>query len=498
MSVTIGIDLGTTNSAVAFYDSELRVIEVEDAPSMPSVVAFDIKDDHNILVGRRAALQGPANPEFTFFNIKRLMGKPFNDDINMGPQVVEGDEGEAWLQGPGRKWSPAELSGLILETLKSAAEKALGREVTNAVITVPAYFDDKQKAATLLAGKLAGFTGDVRLLSEPNAAAIAYGLDQEKYNTIFVWDMGGGTFDATCMDIGLGFNVPRSTKGNTSLGGINFDEEIAHWFAEKYLEETGTDLTADGYRFLRLKREAEVSKVALSDKEATDVSLKFAMTDPETNTAKHITYPLARNELNSLVEHLLLSAMKSTELALREANCSVKDIDKVILVGGMTKMPLVRDTVEEFFGQKPQSKVNPDLIVTHGAAMFAASEDGRIEKIIENDIVPMPIGIEVPGGAFRTVIKAGATFGTNTSLTMTNNKGGQPLLSVGIYQGDSPVASENTFMGRLDYELKEDYPVDGAEFEVMFEVDQNGLLDVLGVDKHYDDDTHQIYKGDTS
>lgn len=497
MTVSIGIDLGTTNSAVGFFGPDgAKILELPGGKlSMPSAVSFAGEE---IMVGSDALGRAVKHPEFTILNFKRLMGERYNDDINMGPQVTRGDNGWAAFRGPKRNWSPIELSTLVLEHLKKAAETKLGRTVDTAVVTVPAYFNDDQKRATLAAAELAGFAQPT-LLGEPTAAAIAYGLDKEKFATVCVWDMGGGTFDVSIMEIGEGTHNPKATNGNTRLGGLNFDEEIARWFVAKHKEETGQDLAADQYRFLRLMRESEKGKVDLSDKTETDITLSFAYVDKDAEGAPvHVNYTLTRAELEGLVEYLLSSAITSTAAALREAKLSIKQIDHIILVGGMTKMPLVRDTVAAFFKKKPLTGVNPDHIVALGAAIKAASNDQRIAPIMDKDILPQAVGIEVPGGAFRPVIKKGAAFGTNTSVVLTNEKPGQKILSVGLYQGDSPVAAENTPMGRLDYELKHNYAKQGAEFELMFEIDDNGLLSILGVDNDGDPDTtHEIHTGDS-
>jgi len=475
--LTCGIDLGTSNSAIAFHHGDItKVITLPSGKTtMPSAVAF-LGD--NLFIGDEAIAQAARNLEHTFTNYKRLMGVRYNDDIDMGPQVVKGDLGFAALRGPDKTWHPAELSGLVLEKLKEAAEKEIGETLDRAVITHPSYFDEEAKRATMKAGELAGFK-EVHLLGEPTAAAIAYGLDHDKFSTVAVFDLGGGTFDVSIMEIGKGFHQHLATNGDTRLGGLNFDEEIARWLVDQHKEQTGVDLSADAYRFLRLMRSSERTKITLTTKNEADVELAFAYVNAEEGQAPvHIKETLSRDAYEALVEHLVMTCLKSTKLAMVEAKRSAAQIDAIILVGGMTRVPMIREAVQAFFNKKPRADINPDEIVAIGAAIKGAALDERIASIMEADILPMSIGIETAGGNIHQVVSKGTAFGFRAEATITNVKEAQSCLAIGVYQGDKPRAADNKLIQAYTFELPEGLGEQEAELQLVFNIDANGLLTV--------------------
>jgi molecular chaperone DnaK len=448
--IRIGIDLGTTNSCVAFHDGKgVEVIDMADGrKTLPSVVSF--MPDGEVIVGAGALDQLKKNTEFTFQHVKRLMGQPFRDNVNMGPQVAEGPDGGAWLKGRDKVYAPQEISALILKEMKRSAEERIGKKVDGAVIGVPAGFNPKQREATIEAGKLAGFK-QVDIEEEPSAAAIAYGLDKDKFTTTAVFDMGGGTFDIAIMEVGRGHYKPLgSPLGHMRLGGINFDQEIANWVVEHHKDATGFDVSKKPFTMTLLQEEAEGSKRTLSQRSKAEGRVGFAYTD-NAGKPQHIEYQITREELEDLTEHLVGEALEICTLCLEKAERTAGQVDAVILIGGMTRMPMVQEAVQAFFGRKPLKNINPDEAVARGCAIKGAIKDGRVAAS-HDEVTSFSFGIEAATGAFLPVIPRGSPVGTEKKIEIMTARDGQELMAIGIFQGDELMASENVKI--VDYRHK--------------------------------------------
>lgn len=479
--ITIGIDLGTTNSCVAFHDGKTNeVIDMADGrKTLPSVVSF--MEDGEIIVGAGALDLLKKNTEFTFQHVKRLMGQPFRDNVNMGPQVTEGPDGMAWLRGRDRDYAPQEISALILKEMKQAAEERIGRKVDGAVIGVPAGFDPKQREATIEAAYLAGFKkGCVTVEEEPSAAAIAYGIDKEKYSTIAVFDMGGGTFDIAIMKAARGHYEPLNKSGHMRLGGINFDQEIAHWVVEKHRAESGVDLRVKPFAMTLLYEASETSKKTLSRRQKSDVVVRFAYTDAE-GRPQHLSYEISKDEFEEMVEHLVSEALLICKQALETIDLRPAQIDHVILIGGMTRMPMVQEAVKAFFGRTPLKSINPDEAVAKGCAIKAAARDGRIAAS-HTDIVAKSFGIEAASGAFVPVIPRGSPHGTAKSIEVMTARDGQTLLAIGIFHGDELVAAENAKIAEYRHPVPAGH-AGKSWLRLDWKVGDGGLLEVVAVDE---------------
>lgn len=438
--IRIGIDLGTTNSCVAFHDGKtLEIIDMADGrKTMPSVVSF--MPDGEVIVGAGALEQVKKNTEFTFQHVKRLMGQPFRDNVNMGPQIAEGPDGSAWLKGRDRLYAPQEISALILKEMKQAAEERIGKRVDGAVIGVPAGFNPKQREATVEAAKLAGFK-QVEIEEEPSAAAIAYGLDKEKFRTIAVFDMGGGTLDIAIMEVGKNHHKPLAASGNMRLGGVNFDKEIAVAVVERHKDETGVDISQKPFTMTLLEEAAEESKRTLSRRPKAEGRVGFAYTDDE-GTPRHVQYEITKDELEDLTEYLVKEALDICQQCLAMAERNRTQIDDVILIGGMTRMPMVQEAVKAFFGKTPLKNINPDEAVARGCAIKGAMKDGRIAAS-HADVVSASYGIETATGAFLPVIPRGTPHGSEKTVEIMTVRDGQECLAVGVFHGDELVAAEN-------------------------------------------------------
>ena len=486
MSKVIGIDLGTTNSCVSVMDGRnAKVIEnSEGSRTTPSMVAF--AENKEKLVGQSAKRQGVTNPENTLFAIKRLIGRPYSDasvksDTSLVPfKIVKGDNGDAWVESRGSKYSPSQISAFILQKMKETAEAHLGEKVTQAVITVPAYFNDSQRQATKDAGKIAGLEV-LRIINEPTAAALAYGLDKKKTGTVAVYDLGGGTFDVSILEIGDGVFEVKSTNGDTHLGGEDFDLQIINYLADEFKKDNGVDLRNDKLALQRLKEGAEKAKIELSSSTETEVNLPFITADQ--SGPKHLNIKLSRAKLEAIVEDLIIKTQKPCEQALKDAGLKASDINEVILVGGMTRMPKIIENVNNFFGKEPSRGVNPDEVVAIGAAIQAGVLQGDVKDVLLLDVTPLSLGIETLGGVFTRLIEKNTTIPTKKSQVFSTAEDNQSAVTIRVFQGEREMATDNKLLGQFDLVGIPPAARGMPQIEVTFDIDANGIVNVSAKDK---------------